>query len=420
MGSGTYQGLFAEYERAKIADRFRLGKLRKAKEGNVVTSQAPYGYDYIPKQGSTEGYYKINKQEASVVKMLFEWIANEGITIRTAVKRLQEMGITPRRSKRGVWNTSTLTNLFRNETYIGTAHYNRSIAIIPENPIKKEKYKRDKKTSRKFKPEKDWIEIPAPKIIDKDLFDRAREQLKANYALCARNRKNEYLLAGKIYCMCGRKRTGEGPQQGKHLYYRCTDRVYSFPLPPSCKERGVNARVADVLVWQGISGLMSDPKLIKEQVKRYISDKQVSAGNSSNEKDELVREIERLRKEENRYIKAYGGEVISEEQFKDAIMDLNSRRAVLERQVGHLESQKQEADDIMLPTDQEIDEFCEAARFVLNNKLNFNKKQFMVQKSVDTIIGEQRRLRVRGYLSGKEMFNNYVKSRSECRDRWFA
>jgi len=420
MGSGTYQGLFAEYERAKIADRFRLGKLRKAKEGNVVTSQAPYGYDYIPKQGSTEGYYKINKQEASVVKMLFEWIANEGITIRTAVKRLQEMGITPRRSKRGVWNTSTLTNLFRNETYIGTAHYNRSIAIIPENPIKKEKYKRVKKTSRKFKPEKDWIEIPAPKIIDKDLFDRAREQLKANYALCARNRKNEYLLAGKIYCMCGRKRTGEGPQQGKHLYYRCTDRVYSFPLPPSCKERGVNARVADVLVWQGISGLMSDPKLIKEQVKRYISDKQVSAGNSSNEKDELVREIERLRKEENRYIKAYGGEVISEEQFKDAIMDLNSRRAVLERQVGHLESQKQEADDIMLPTDQEIDEFCEAARFVLNNKLNFNKKQFMVQKSVDTIIGEQRRLRVRGYLSGKEMFNNYVKSRSECRDRWFA
>ena len=38
------RGLFAEYERAKIRERFRLGKVRKVKEGHVLLSDPPYGY----------------------------------------------------------------------------------------------------------------------------------------------------------------------------------------------------------------------------------------------------------------------------------------------------------------------------------------------------------------------------------------
>lgn len=411
------KGLFAEYERARIAERFRLGKLRKARDGNVVTSQAPYGYDYIPKQGSTQGYYKINKQETAVVKMIFQWIAVEHITMRETVRRLQELAITPRRSKRGVWNTSTLTNLLRNETYIGNAYYNKSTAVIPEKPLKQVKYKRVKKTSRRFKPEKDWISIPVPPIIDPSIYEKARQQLKANYELCARNKKNEYLLAGKMYCICGRRRTGEGPQQGKHLYYRCTDRIYSFPLPPKCKEKGVNARVADVMVWQGISDLMSDPKLLKEQAMRFTGNKTTQVANTSTETDELKREIEKLKKEESRYIKAYGAEIISEEQFKEAITDLKGRRGVLERQVGHMESQKQDVDDVIVPSDDYLKDFSDAARFVLQNRLKFPQKQAIIHKSVDTIIGEQCKLTIRGYIQMKEVFDN-VKFHSSSRNRW--
>jgi site-specific DNA recombinase len=72
------RGLFAEYERAKIAERFRLGKLRKIKEGHILTSEALYGYKYIPKSGAIHGYYEVNPKEARVVKMIFEWVANEG------------------------------------------------------------------------------------------------------------------------------------------------------------------------------------------------------------------------------------------------------------------------------------------------------------------------------------------------------
>ena len=45
------QGMVAEYERAKILERSRRGKLHAARRGNVnVLSGAPYGYRYISKQ----------------------------------------------------------------------------------------------------------------------------------------------------------------------------------------------------------------------------------------------------------------------------------------------------------------------------------------------------------------------------------
>jgi len=95
-----------------------------------------------------------------------------------------------------------------------------------------------------------------------------------------------------------------------------TDRIYSFPLPPKCRERGVNARIADAMVWTGISDLMCDPKLFKEQAMRFAGNKVVSSETNSGETDELKREIDKLKKEESRCIKAYAAEIISEEQFK--------------------------------------------------------------------------------------------------------
>src|SRR3984893_17482679 len=76
------RGLFAEYERAKIAERFRLGKLRKVKDGHVLVTEAPYGYTYIPKRGSEHGYFVIAEEEARVVRMIFGWVVNERLPLR--------------------------------------------------------------------------------------------------------------------------------------------------------------------------------------------------------------------------------------------------------------------------------------------------------------------------------------------------
>src|SRR6266568_647068 len=45
---GGVMGIFHEYERLKITERFRIGKLNKVRGGKLLGYQAPYGYDYIP------------------------------------------------------------------------------------------------------------------------------------------------------------------------------------------------------------------------------------------------------------------------------------------------------------------------------------------------------------------------------------
>lgn len=407
------KGLFAEYERAKIADRFRLGKLRKAREGHVVTGAAPYGYDYIPKQGDVDGFYQVNKTEAAIVKMIFQWVGNEGLTIRKVIKQLQELGVPPRKSKRGVWNSSTLTTLLRNETYIGSAYFNRSIAVIPENPIKIEKYKREKKTSRRIKPQEDWVRIKVPAIIEKELWKKAGEQLKVNFELSARNKKNEYLLAGKIRCICGRTRAGEGAQKNKHLYYRCTDRVSCYPLPPKCEEKGVNARIADKLVWDAIAGFMASPKLMKAQVQRWIQQKQTKSSNNVNSVRDLEDGLEKLKKEEGRYVKALGVGVVSIDQLKGVMNDIKTKRADLERQIGLMRENFKETDIIVSPSDADIEQFSRIAKSLLGS-LDFQAKQGITRKVVNTIVAEQKLLKVRGYLCIKEVEN--VGFKFECRN----
>ena len=391
-----FRGLFAEYERLKIAERMRRGKLHKARSGFVVTSQAPYGYDYIPKQGDVHGYFKVNKREAEVVRMLFRWIAIECITIRAVIRRLDKMGIKPRRSKRGVWNTSTLSTLLKRKAYIGTTYYNRSYAVIPQKPLKERKYKKVKKSSKKFRPKEDWIEIKVPSIINEALFNKVQKQLKDNYELISRNVKNHYLLSGKIFCACGRRRTGEGPQKGKHLYYRCTDRVHRHPLPRKCHEKGINARIADKLVWDRIVNYMTTPKVLKAQVKRWMSDQTKETKQIDKSVEELKKELSKIKKEEQRYIKAYGAEMIDSGQLKDSTEDLKQQRKSIEKQIFAIQKSDR-VGDFSYPEDREIDEFCKIAYKVVGD-MGFEAKQSIVRKVVDTIIGTQLDIKVYGHL----------------------
>lgn len=411
------KGIFAEYERARITDRFRLGKLRKAREGNIVTTEAPYGYTYIPKQGQKDGYYEINPVEAEVVKMIFSWIGEQGLTIRKVILKLQELNIKPRKSKRGVWSNSTLVSLLRNETYIGKAHYLKSYGTIPENPLKQEKYKKIKKTSRKFRPREEWIAINTPIIIDHSLYDQTRNQLKNNFELCQRNRKNEYLLSGRIYCTCGDRRAGEGAQKGKHLYYRCTNRVLRFPLPSTCKEGGINARIADSLVWDELSKLVSSPRLIKTQTDRWVARKSSKVIHADGSVDVLKRELNKLNKEERRYVKAYGVDLISFDKFQELIADIRNKQKSIEGQISNL-SVKAPDKTLSMPSDSQIATFTKSAEKYLPI-LGFDIKQSVVRKLVDKIVVSQQEMIINGYLPIRKE-DSYVGFWSISRDSWIT
>jgi site-specific DNA recombinase len=273
-------------------------------------------------------------------------------------------------------------------------------------------YRKIKKTSRKFRPESEWIKIKTFAIIEEELFMRAQRQLKRNFELSNRNKKNEYLLAGKIRCTCGRSRAGEGPQHGKHLYYRCTSRVHSYPLPSTCSERGINARIADNLVWLKVTKLMTSKDLMLKHARRWMNQRQSKQSEPSVDIDAMRKDIFKLKEQESRYMRAYGAGVYTIEALQEYIVPVKERISSLENQIAEAFTNRERASNVGIPTSHEIEAHVQNSARKLQN-LNFDGKRVIVMRTVDRIVGTPKELQVYGHIQ----INNYVEFKTSNRNR---
>ena len=71
------QGAIAEYERAVLGERFRRGKLQKARDGRYITGRAPCGYRYVPRRDDAPGRLLVDEREAELVRTLYGWLVDE-------------------------------------------------------------------------------------------------------------------------------------------------------------------------------------------------------------------------------------------------------------------------------------------------------------------------------------------------------
>jgi site-specific DNA recombinase len=94
------QGVIAEYEKAKILERTRRGKIHKARSGIIMGSVPPYGYK------CSDGKYLVDPDEAEIVKLIYELFTEKRMKIRTIVRELMDRNIPSRNRK--LWRVSTI------------------------------------------------------------------------------------------------------------------------------------------------------------------------------------------------------------------------------------------------------------------------------------------------------------------------
>jgi site-specific DNA recombinase len=389
---GSVMGIFHEYERVKTAERFRLAKLSKVRNGNLLGYNPCYGYNYIPVQGKgvnkINGRFEINAAEARVVKMIFEWVGKEGMSLREVVRRLHEQGIAPRKGKREMWTKGPISRLLTNETYIGKHYYYKNESCLPKEPsVEKKHYRHTNKTSRRLRPKDEWLMVESPRLVSDSLFERVQKQLALNSKFAQRNKKNKYLFGGMVWCACGQKRVGEGVN-GK-CYYRCTDRLHRFPLPPECEEGGVNVAVMDAVAWQKLSMLLTDPALIKQQIERYQT-KYLSKTDTDNNK--VKHQLKLLKDEERRYAKVYGQGLLSEAVYHERMSDVLRQQKQLEYALTTPTGRK---DDRLKAINVE-DIVNRFTQFI--GKLSFEDKLFTVRKLVDKVIATKEEVIICGHI----------------------
>jgi site-specific DNA recombinase len=203
------QGVISEFEREKIIERHRRGKLHKAQQGKVcVLSGAPYGDLYIPATDTDEARYAIHEREAAVVRRIFQMLIEQRLSLNAIARKLTEEQI-PTRRDIGRWERSVIWAMLRNPAYTGRAAYRKTQVIDRRRPTKlaydRNFYPKHAHPSKRECPREEWITIPVPAIISEEHFRQARERLEENQRFSPRNNKRyEYLLSGLLRCqLCG-------------------------------------------------------------------------------------------------------------------------------------------------------------------------------------------------------------------------
>ncbi len=87
------QGLFAEYERAKITERTRRGKLHWARKGALVGGHSPYGYTWLRRTDQERARLEVYEPHAAVVREMYRWLVEEKLSTRAIARRLTEAGV---------------------------------------------------------------------------------------------------------------------------------------------------------------------------------------------------------------------------------------------------------------------------------------------------------------------------------------
>jgi site-specific DNA recombinase len=333
------QGVIAEYERAKIGERYRRGKLFRARAGEVISWKAPYGYRRIPRGADGPAHLEIFEPEAAVVRRIFAERA-AGTTIRQICRLLNADAVPTPTGSRAVWGTSTLDRMLRNEAYIGRTYFNRTEAVPARKP--------GHHSRQVPRPRADWIAISCPAIIADDTFEAAGKVSTDNTKWSPRRAEpGAWLLRGLVKCgpcgvgtSCHKMRGRNGTW---HRYYYCHnhDPLRAGGQDRRCPERNIRADALDEFVFGQVRAALLDPGLLLagEQaiaVHAPVPDDQLLAA----ELARLDRKLEAARIEHRRLIDLYQAGLIDMPELQRRAAAITARQRELEHKRASLAAER--------------------------------------------------------------------------------
>src|SRR5205085_2809448 len=160
------QGMFAEYEKAQILERYRRGKAWRAKTGSVnVLSGAPFGYRYVRKTPQCGARYEVVPHEAVLMAEMFRRYADDGAAIADLRRWLEDQGVRTRTGKER-WDRSVIWGMLRNPAYAGTAVFGKTMIVHEQPGLNRTARLAGRTTPRAVKsigrPKEEWAGIPVP------------------------------------------------------------------------------------------------------------------------------------------------------------------------------------------------------------------------------------------------------------------
>lgn len=347
------QGMFAEYERAKIMERTRRGRRHAAARGSInVLCGAPYGYRYITRrEGEGQAAYEIDESQAVVVRQVFEWVGRDRLSIGEVTRRLRAQQVKTATGQDD-WDRSSVWGLLKNPAYQGLAAFGktRTGPRRPQLRTPRGTSKTPRNASSRYDTDaSERFSIPVPAIVSAELFAAVETQLTQNRQRGRESRRGAtYLLQGLLECACcgytyyGNKvtrRRADG--NATYVYYRCAGSdSHRLGGHRVCQNKQVRTEKLEAAVWQDVCELLRHPQLLRKEYERRLA-----SPADSNTQASLKKQAAAAQRSIDRLIDAYTDGLLDRTELDPRLARARSRLSKLSEQLedGENESREQSA-----------------------------------------------------------------------------
>ena len=318
---GTMNAEFLKDLAAKTR-RGLSGRVAKGKSGGGLS----YGYKVInqfsPEGEPIRGDREIAEDEAEIIRRIFTEYA-EGVSPKKIAIRLNQEGVPCPSGKE--WGASTIygnrrrgTGVINNELYIGRMVWNRQRFVKDPDTGKRQ---------ARLNPESEWqiTEVPHLRIVDQDLWDRAKARQKAldeKPQFWAKQRPKN-LFSYLLKCGC----CGGGMSKVSTERYGCS----SARNKGTCENRlTIRQDNLESTILDALQKHLMNPELVKVFAEEYTNHINELRKTRNARINRAKKELKKLEADKDKLIKAITDGVPGSE-LKEPMERIMARREELEK-----------------------------------------------------------------------------------------
>jgi site-specific DNA recombinase len=420
----------AKYERAKTAERTRRGKLRKAREGNIVNmKRTRYGF----KANADGTRYEVDQEKMVIVRRIFHMVGVEKVGVHGVITAFKKEGI-PTPTGKKVWERAIVKRLIWEDSYkphsfeelqeivspevlsaldkgknYGVYYFNRERVLthqVAEETPGGRRYK--KKTKRTQKDRSEWIAIPVPNAgIPIEIVESARRTLEQNKASSKADDRIWELSSGIFRCgHCGRamathatfykRKDGE---KARYHYYRCQNAATHKELCPY--RRSYKAVRLEEKVWEVVSQALKSPERLRAGLEEMIRQEEKSLNSNPKKQIEIWRtRIFEANEKRRRYQEMAAEGLIDFDELREKLFELDEQKQLDEREIETLQKKEQRLDEMRRDKDDLLSDLVAMTPRLIDELPSEEKLRVYEMLGLRVTAGEDGTLEITGDLAG--------------------
>lgn len=322
--------LIGEFERGTIAQNVKMGMCAKARAGEWCGGRV-LGYDLVqmekqPGAKRTKTKLVINEKEAEAVRFIFNEYGN-GKGYKAITNQLNKIGYKTKLGNN--FSVGAIREILTNPVYIGKVRYN-----VRQNWSEKRR--------RNINVNPIIADGIHEGIIDEKLWDKVQFILSSKQGKPARVHDGEFPLTGILKCpKCGAgmvilrttNKLADGTKK-RIAYYACGN--WKNKGTAVCNSNSIRADKANEYVFNKISELLTNEKMVKSIVKNVNNERVRKVNPAKKDLLKVDNELEKLDKKRAKLFEAYEDEIITKEEFKKRKDELTKRVKDLEEEKAPL------------------------------------------------------------------------------------